>query len=104
MTADGQTNPQDPSTSRFRENEETFARANDEIQATAERYHFDQLVPFLCECAEPACLETIRLSIEDYRKARDGGGGFILLPGHDDPHVERVVSRRSGYVLVEKFS
>ena len=104
MASDGQNDPRDPAQSRVRENEETFARANDEIRASAERYEFRQLVPFLCECSEPACLETIRLSLEGYREARDGGERFILLPGHDDPRVERVVGHGTGYVLVEKLS
>jgi hypothetical protein len=89
---------------RVRENEETFAEANERIRASAERYDFDRLVPFICECSKTTCTETIRLSVEKYRKARDGGGAFILLPGHEDPDVERVVAQGNGYVLVEKFS
>ena len=89
---------------RVRENEETFASANEQIRASAERYDFDRLVPFICECSETTCMETIRLSVEDYRQARDGGKAFILLAGHEDPQVERVLSRQNGYVVVEKFS
>ena len=89
---------------RARKNEETFAKANDQIRASAERYDFDQLVPFLCECSRPTCVESIRLSVKSYREARDGGAAFILLPGHEDPRVERIVAQGTGYVLVEKFS
>ena len=31
-------------------------------------------------------------------------GAFLLLAGHDDNRVERVIGRTDGYVLVEKFS
>jgi hypothetical protein len=89
---------------RVRENEEAFASANEQIRASAERYDFDRLVPFICECSKTTCTETIRLSVEDYREARDGGEAFILLPGHEDAQVERIVSRGNGYVLVKKLS
>jgi hypothetical protein len=89
---------------RVRKNEETFAKANEQIRTSAEQYDFDEAVPFLCECSEVSCTESIRLSVTDYREARGYGPVFILLPGHDDPHVERIVAHRQGYVLVEKFS
>jgi hypothetical protein len=99
MASDRQAN-----SARVRENEETFARANDQIRTSAERYDFNEAVPFLCECSEASCTESIRLSLSDYREARGEGAAFILLPGHDDPHVERIVAQGDGYVLVEKFS
>lgn len=89
---------------RVRENEETFASANERIRASAERYDFDQLVPFICECSNTTCTETIRLSVETYRQAKDGGDAFILLSGHEDSQVEKIVAHGDGYVLVEKFS
>jgi hypothetical protein len=98
MASDG------PRSERVRENEETFAKANEQIRASAEQYNFDQAVPFLCECSDVNCTESIRLSLTGYRKARAGGVAFILLPGHDDPHVERIVDHGDGYVLVEKFA
>jgi hypothetical protein len=99
MAAHGLTNSQ-----RVRENEEAFAKANERIRASAERYDFDEAVPFLCECSRLTCTESIRLSLTDYREARARAEAFILVPGHDDPHVERIVADGTGYVLVEKFS
>jgi hypothetical protein len=99
MASDGRTNAE-----RVRANEETFAKANEQIRASAEQYDFDQAVPFLCECSDVNCTGSIRLSLTNYREARARGAAFILLPGHDDPHVERIVARGDGYVLVEKFS
>jgi hypothetical protein len=90
--------------SRARENEETFARANEQIRETAERYDFDSSVPFLCECSEETCVQSVPLSLTSYRQARAGGKAFIVLPGHENDDVERVVARRDGYLLVEKFA
>jgi hypothetical protein len=89
---------------RARENEETFARANERIRETAERYDFDASVPFLCECSEVTCVQSVPLSLRNYRQARTGTDAFIVLPGHENADVERVVARRNGYLLVEKFA
>jgi hypothetical protein len=90
--------------SRLRENEETFAKANEKIRVRAEQYEFEEAVPFLCECSEMTCTESVRLSLNTYREARAEGEAFILLPGHDDPRVERIVAHGDGYVLVETLS
>lgn len=92
------------SAARVRENEETFAKANEQIRTSAEQYDFNGAVPFLCECSEVGCTENVRLSLTGYREARGrSAAAFILLPGHDDPHVERIIAQGDGYVLVEKF-
>ena len=84
--------------------EETFAKANEQIRARAEQYQFAAAVPFLCECSEVRCTETIPLSLTTYREARTVSAAFILLPGHNDPQVGRIVGEGSGYVLVERIS
>ena len=89
---------------RVRQNEETFASANEEIRARAEEYGFDGAVPFLCECSKIECMETVQLSLTTYRELRAHGDRFILRPGHDDPHVERIVGSSADYTLVVKFS
>jgi hypothetical protein len=99
MASDPRTNSR-----RVRENGETFAKANEQIRASAELYEFTEPVPFLCECTKVSCTETIRLPLTKYREARARGEAFILLAGHDDPQVERIVGEGDGYVLVEKFS
>jgi hypothetical protein len=98
MASDEQAN------SRVRENEETFAKANEQIRIRAEQYEFEEAVPFLCECSELTCTESVQLPLKSYREARAEGDAFILRPGHDDPTVERIVAQGDGYVLVEKFS
>jgi len=39
-----------------------------------------------------------------YREARARGDVFILVAGHDDPRVERIVGKAAEHILVEKFS
>lgn len=86
---------------RRRENEEAFAEANGQIRDAAERHHIDP-VPFLCECSATNCTELIYITLGAYRKVRESGG-FMVCPGHDDPHVEAVVDDHGAYQVVEKF-
>jgi hypothetical protein len=95
MSSDGRTNA-----AQIREIRETFVRANEQIRASAEKYNFEHQVPFLCECSEVTCTGSVRLSLTTYREARTSIDRFLLLPGHDDPQVERIVARGDGYVLV----
>ena len=37
---------------------------------------------FLCECAEPACVETIELTLDEYDRIRDQAGVRAVAPGH----------------------
>jgi hypothetical protein len=86
---------------RVRANEETFARANEEIRQAADRHHVDP-VPFMCECSAVNCTALIRVPIVDYERVR-AAGGFLVCPDHDDPHVEQVIEDHGSFVIVDKF-
>jgi len=64
---------------RVRQNEETFADANEQIPASAEQYRFAEPVPFLCECSRVST-DSALLSLTNHRDARARGEAFILLP------------------------
>ena len=93
----------EPRGQRARENEERFAHANAEIKTVADRVGVDGKVPFLCECSDLGCTGIIKILLDDYRAAKSPGGAFVLLPGHDDANVERVVSEGEGFVIVKKY-
>lgn len=86
---------------RRRKNEETFACANEEIRRAAVSNQVDP-VPFICECSATNCVELVHLTLDAYREVRESGG-FMIRPGHDDPHVETVVEEHGTYQVVEKF-
>ena len=58
---------------------------------------------FLCECANPDCVEIIQLSIADYESIRSSPTRFPVKPGHDYPEFERAVDENEHYMVVEKF-
>jgi hypothetical protein len=87
-------------------NQSTFRNANERIERAAESHHFEanQRVPFLCECADPSCTETVMLSLADYEAVRAHADRFFLIAGHEaaEETQERILEAEAGYAIVEK--
>ena len=58
---------------------------------------------FVCECADPECIEPIELTSKEYESVRTRGSTFVIAAGHVYPDVERVVSKNSRFVVAEKL-
>ena len=58
---------------------------------------------FLCECGDAGCVERMVAPIRAYRDIRENRHRFLLLPGHENRAVERVVERQPAYFVVEAF-
>jgi hypothetical protein len=87
---------------RIARNQATFRDANQRIVAAAGQIGVDpQLVPFICECAEPSCTDVLLIDLGEYAAVRRNGRRFLHAPGHDDP-VSTPVEVHQGYVVVEK--
>jgi hypothetical protein len=90
---------------RIVRNNYTFREANEQIRASADKYDAPiERIPFLCECPVPSCTEVLRLTLAEYSDVRAHPAHFFTAPGHEqaDVAVGRVVSRESGYVVLEK--
>jgi hypothetical protein len=83
-------------------NEEVFRSINERIEEGAKQHGVEQLLPFHCECATEACLETIELPPAEYDRIASHRARFVVVPGHEQASVETVVERHSGYLIVEK--
>ena len=86
-------------------NQSTFRGANERIERAAQSHHFDasQRVPFICECADPDCSETVMLSLVDYESVRAHADRFFLIAGHEaGESQERILEAKQGYAVVEK--
>jgi hypothetical protein len=57
---------------------------------------------FLCECSDGDCVETLRLTLLEYRGIRSLPNLFVILPGHEAAEVDRIVEAHAGFILVEK--
>jgi hypothetical protein len=84
-------------------NNAAFRNANERIGAAAGVYDVDMPVPFVCECADRACSQLVRLNLDEYEEIRANSRHFLNAPGH---HLAAegealVVAERDGYVIVE---
>lgn len=60
-----------------------------------ERAHRD----FICECADPACTQVVRLTVAEYEALRMHPTRFVVVPSeeHIAPELEAVVERYETY-------
>jgi hypothetical protein len=81
-------------------NQALIREVNERIEQLAE----DAAHPvFLCECANPDCVEMIELSVAEYESIRSSPTRFPVRPGHVYLEFERVIEENVHYIVVEKF-
>lgn len=88
---------------RAAQNELVFRAVNEQIVKMTDRFR-EQLsnIDIVCECANKACVGTIRIDVGEFAKIERAEGTFLVLPGHEDESVEQVVERREAYLVVRK--
>jgi hypothetical protein len=84
------------------ENESWFREVNERLEDRALAVE-DSRFQVLCECAREECTERILLTIDEYEQVRSSPRSFVVVPGHADSSLERVVSEHDAYEVVEKF-
>jgi hypothetical protein len=81
-------------------------RANETIQASADRFTIDRNIPFICECPDPNCSEVVNLSFDTYEAIRQSPRQFFNVSGHEASSVaagaERIVALEGDLTIVEK--
>ena len=84
-------------------NEEVFRDVNDRIDAGADRLQVATPLPFHCECSNASCVAKITVAPEEYKRVVDERFHFMVIPGHENSEVERIVSEHSDFLVVEKI-
>jgi hypothetical protein len=95
----------DPTAERVARNDAIFREANESISGAAREYGVETRVPFICECADPACTMIVQVELRDYERIRAHARWFLNAPGHY-PAAQGyadVVDSRDGYDVVEKL-
>jgi hypothetical protein len=87
---------------RASRNEEIFRDVNERIEAGAERHGVANAVRYHCECGSGACFETVELRPSEYEPVASARYHFVIVPGHENDQIERVVERHERYLVVEK--
>jgi hypothetical protein len=86
---------------RIARTEALFRNVNERIAESARRTESEHLT-FVCECGDPDCTEKVAAPLGVYEDVRSDGTQFLLVPGHEDEWVERVVEERPRYSIVRK--
>jgi len=88
---------------RAAQNELVFRAVNEQIVKMTDRFR-EQLaeIDIVCECANTTCVGTIRVNVDEFAEIERAEATFLVLPGHEDETVERVVERKPSYVVVWK--
>lgn len=101
------TEPVDPRAKRVAQNEALFREVNERVEEVAsgfaDRDEEDRLTGFVCECGRRDCTESIEATRAQYEAVRSNPLRFLLLPGHEDDSVERVIERAERFVVVVKL-
>lgn len=90
---------------RTARNEALLREVNERIHDVGQRL---QVLPdngeldFLCECGRPACAMVVHMPAADYQRVRADNDRFVVVPGHEDATIERVVERHASFFVVDK--
>jgi hypothetical protein len=88
---------------RSTQNQELFRTANERLEGRVQEYGRDGApIPFLCECADEACLGRVELTIVQYQGVRTHPKRFAILPGHPRVEGEEIVEDNGHFHVVEK--
>ena len=96
----------DSTAERVALNDARFRQSNEELRDLTVTLDFgpDELLPFLCECADVGCTTVIRLTRREYERVRQSPVLFIKARGHEANAQgwARVVDEFDRYTVVEK--
>ena len=88
---------------RIARNDATFREANEVIVTAARRLGEGERAPFICECADPACRDVLRLTLAEYAAVRADPTRFVVAPEHEQGPFTKEVDGGEGYVVVQKL-
>jgi hypothetical protein len=86
---------------RLAKNEAFFREANEILEEEAVA-RVQAETDFVCECSRLGCVERLAITLAAYERVRTAGDHFVVVPGHEDASVERVIEIEAGYLVVEK--
>jgi hypothetical protein len=94
-----------PTDARKAQNEVWFRELNErlETRALAQTDSDEMQFEIVCECSREECTERIRVAYGTYEHVRQHPTYFILVTGHLEPSIERLLSVHHGYEIVEKL-
>lgn len=86
---------------RLATTEAIFRNVNEHIAESAQRFEADD-AEFVCECDDRTCTHRVEASLSEYERVREDATRFLLVPGHENRRIERVVERSRRFNVVQK--
>ena len=83
-------------------NEALFREVNERIGQLQGQLGDITVFEVVCECGDAGCTEKFPITSAAYTALRADVHRFAVVPGHEQPDVERTVARHDGYFVVEK--
>ena len=90
------------SADRAAKNEELFREVNSNIAKLESLFGHERTLELICECERVQCHDGLEVELTAYADARSSALRFFVLPGHENPEIEKVVLRAPKYLVVEK--
>jgi hypothetical protein len=87
---------------RVAKNEALFREVNERIKEVNVEVAAAEPADFLCECGAEDCTQPVALTLTEYEGVRSDATHFAIVPGHEVPDVERVISQNERFAIVEK--
>jgi hypothetical protein len=84
-------------------NEARFRDQNEWIETASERFGAVPLTSFVCECGDAGCTQTIELTRAEYEEVRSASTHFAVVPNHENPESEQVVSEGARFSVIDKI-
>jgi hypothetical protein len=83
-------------------NEALFREVNERIGKLQVDFAGPNTFDIVCECGVASCTERFLITSEGYRWVREDVHRFAVVPGHEQPDIERTIEEHSAYLVVEK--
>jgi hypothetical protein len=90
---------------RIGRNDSAFRDANEQIRGKAREHQTadDQLIPFICECADEECTVIIQLNLAQYEDVRTDSRQFLNVIGHERSEgLVEIVLTNHDHLVVRK--
>jgi hypothetical protein len=79
--------PMNPQSDRRSLSRDLLSDVNARVASLASRD--DEILSFLCECADDFCVDQVPMQVFRYREIRDDGA-YVLAPGHQAERIRPV--------------
>jgi hypothetical protein len=84
-------------------NEAIFRQVNEQIESLNQGFGSDLgYLTVICECADGDCTERFQIAVSEYEKVRANPLRYVIVPGHEFPDFESLVTSGAGYDVVQK--